>query len=221
MVAIIDASSVRIDLRALTRNLWRRGMVRRRRATAMGLLELLTFLVVALQLRALFPLPVPFRWGSWWTVLAIPSCSFCRSKCCSWSRCAAGDATASRGISMVLSLVRSLVTVAWRASTVLNDGSHFWRWAAWTSVRWQGAWGRLTRRSGQSSRWRWWRRWDVGSASMWAIVGVRDAGRLRLLRWLRLVGRGWRLLGLSRLRSELRRLGMVRAGRHMMRLWRR
>lgn len=186
----------------------------------MRLLQLLALLVVALQLWTLFPLPVSFWWSSRGTILTVPCSGFCGSKGGRRCRCATGNAATGRGISMVLSLIRPLVTVARRASTVFDNRSHLWGRAARTCKRWKRPWSRLARGAGQTSRWRRRGRWHAASASMWTIVGVRDTVRLRRLRLLRLVRRRRWLLRLSRLRRELRWLRMVRAGSHVVRLWR-
>jgi hypothetical protein len=124
---------------------------------------------------------------------------------------------------MVLGLVGALVSVARRASTVLDDRSHLWWWTTWTSnIRWKGTWGRLTGRTGQTSRrWRW-RRWNATRTRVRTVVGIRNAvWLLGLLGLLRLVGRRRWLLCLRGLRCKLRGLRVVGAGSHMMSLWRR
>jgi hypothetical protein len=155
------------------------------------LFKLLALLIIALQLRALLPLPVTLRWSSGWAVLTI-SCG-CLGSCerRRWRRCTTCNTATCGRISVMLGLVRTLVSIAWRASAILDNGSRLWWWTTWASaVWWKRSWGRLTRWAGQSSRrWRW-GRWNTPRASMWTVVGVRDIVRLlRLLKLLRLMGR--------------------------------
>lgn len=188
----------------------------------MRLFELLALLVVALQLRALFPLPVTLRWSSGWAVLTISCRCLCGCESSCRRRSTTCDPSTGRRIGVMLGLVGTLVAIAWRPSAVLDNRSYLWWRTTWTStVRCERSGSCLTRWSGQSSRWWWWRRWDTSRASMWTVVGVRDTvWLLGLLRRLRLVERRRWLLCLSRLRGKLGWLRVIRAGSHMVRFWR-
>jgi hypothetical protein len=188
----------------------------------MGLFELLALFVVALQLRTLLPLPVPFRWCSGWAILTIPCSCLCSRESGRWRWRTTCNTATSGGISMMLGLVGALVSIAWRASTVLDDRSHLWWWTTRTStIRWERTRGRLTRWTGQTSRWWGRRRWNTAGASMWTVIRVRNTVRLLgLLRLLGLVGRRRWLLSLGRLRCKLWWLRVVGTGSHVVRLWR-
>jgi hypothetical protein len=156
------------------------------------------------------PLAVSLWWSSRRSVVALASCLFSSRLGRSWRRSSASNATSGRRISMVL--VWSLVSVARRSCSVLNDRSHLRRWAG----RADTVWGRGTLASGLSwwaAESSWWRRGRRrNTTSVRAVVRVGDTVRLRCL--LLLVYR-WLWLRMSRLRCELRWLRVVRTGSNM------
>ena len=116
MVAVIESSCIWGAMWAVTSNLRRWHWMWRRRATTVWFFELLTLFIVRRRLGVdvliIFPLAMPFRRCSWRTVIAI-ACSGFRSdhgRC--WRGSAARDATAGRGVRMVL--IWPLIAVAAR-----------------------------------------------------------------------------------------------------------
>ena len=103
-------------------------MNRRRGATAMGLFQLLTLLVVAGRLRGRMVIVLPLSHALWWcsrrTVLALTSGGLGGSLSRSWWRCSACDASTRARISMVL--VRYWVPVSRRPRSVLDKRSDLW-----------------------------------------------------------------------------------------------
>jgi hypothetical protein len=141
VVAVIEAPRIRSGLGAVTRYLGRRHTVRGRGTTAVWLLQFLTLLVIGWRLWVymvvLLPLAVPFGGSGEWAVITVPRRCFSCSQCRCWRRRTASNTATGRRIRVVL--VRSLVSIAWRASPVLHNGAHLWWRAARTSV-----WGQRT-----------------------------------------------------------------------------
>lgn len=78
-------------------------------------------------------------------------------------------------------LVWSLISIAWRSRSVLNNRAHFWRWAGRANTVWgHGVLVRSLRwLTAETSRWGWgWRR---NTTSVRTVVRVGNTVRLRWL----------------------------------------
>lgn len=183
VVAIVEAPGIGTLLRALARHLRRRHAVRGSWTAAVRLFHLLTLLVVhgrlCIRVVILLPLAVSLRWSSRRSVVALAGCLLSSRLGRSWRRSSASNATGSRRISMVL--VRSLVSVAWRSRSVLNDRAHFRRWAGRANTVWRYAALARGLRWWATETCRWGRGWRRHTTSVRAVVRVGDTVRLRWL----------------------------------------
>lgn len=169
MIAIVEATGIWCILRAVTLHLWRGYAVRWRRASTVRLLHLLSLLIIRRRLGVdviiVFPFSMPLWWSSRWTLVALPSSRFSSCKGGGRSRCTASNSTSGGGIRVVL--VRLLVSVPRRASSILKDGTNLGRRACHPSIGWERTliWGTT-----QVCWWRWRRSCDV--CSMRAIIRI-------------------------------------------------
>jgi len=183
VVAIVEAPGIGTLLRALARHLRRRHAVRGSWTAAVRLFHLLTLLVVhgrlCIRVVILLPLAVSFRWSSRRPVVTLAGCLLSSRLGRSWWRSSASNTTGCRRISMVL--VRSLVSVAWRSRSVLNDRAHFRRWAGRANTVWRYAALARGLRWWATETCRWGRGWRRHTTSVRTVVRVGDTVRLRWL----------------------------------------
>jgi hypothetical protein len=138
MIAIVETTSIRGVLWAVTLDLWGCDAMGGRRASTVRLFHLLALLVIGRWLRVqvvtIFPFTKTLGGSGWWSLISLPRGSFSSRKrrCGSWST--AGNPTSGGRVRMML--IGWLVTVSGRYSPILDNGADLRRWTCHASTVW-------------------------------------------------------------------------------------